>query len=290
MYLPKIRNAALPLLGLAALLSLPVYAEAPATTDKASIAAKPAEALAVTTTGFTPVAQHKKLRVALYQGPGASTKRDNVMIALEKDKDLTVVGVTPDDIRAGKLANFDVIVQPGGSGGGQGNALGEEGRKQEREFVHKGGGYIGICGGSYLATCDYKWSLNILNAHVLDKAHWARGHGPVEVSPTATGKDELGAPLDKMTIIYWQGPILAPAEDTTLPAYTEWAKFDGEVHRDGVPGGVMPGKTAVAAADFGSGRVVCFSPHPEKTEGQEGMLHHAILWVTKNDATGTVRP
>ena len=46
----------------------------------------------------------------------------------------------------------------------------------------------------------------------------------------------------------------------------------------------MQGQTAVAAAPFGKGRVVCFSPHAEKTDGQETLLHHALLWITANQA------
>jgi hypothetical protein len=233
---------------------------------------------------LTPVKTHKKLRVAFYQGPGASAdaSKSAAMKAFLKDTNLAIKTVSPDDIRAGKLADFDVLVQPGGSGGGQGKALGEDGREKIRTFVRGGGGFIGICGGSYLATCDYPWSLGILNAKVIDKKHWARGHGPVDVVFTSKGTEELETKGKDLSIIYWQGPLLAPAEDAKLPAYEPWAKFEGEIADKGAPKGVMPGTTAIAAAPYGTGRVVCFSPHPEKTEGQESLLHYAVLWVTKN--------
>jgi len=38
----------------------------------------------------------------------------------------------------------------------------------------------------------------------------------------------------------------------------------------------MRGTTAIARAPFGEGRVICFSPHPEKTAGLEGMIARAI--------------
>src|SRR4051812_18762966 len=78
------------------------------------------------------------------------------------------------DIREGVLKEMDVLVQPGGSGSKQAEALQPEGCDAIREFVKGGGGYVGICAGSYLATTDYTWSLGILNAKVVDRKHWAR--------------------------------------------------------------------------------------------------------------------
>jgi hypothetical protein len=34
----------------------------------------------------------------------------------------------------------------------------------------------------------------------------------------------------------------------------------------------MRGTTAIATGEYGYGRVICFSPHPEKTSGFESML------------------
>lgn len=232
---------------------------------------------------ISPTVPHKTLRMAFYQGPGAAldSRKSLAFKAFKKDPNLTVKIVSPDDIRAGKLADFDVLVQSGGSGGGQGKALGEEGREKIRTFVRGGGAYIGICAGAYLASCDYPWSLNIINAQVLDKKHWARGNGPVDVSFTAQGRELLAVAGDNLTIQYGQGPLLAPAQDAKLPPYEPWAKYEGEIALKGAPKGVMPGTTAVAAASYGAGRVVCFSPHPEKTAGQEPLLHRAVLWATR---------
>ena len=268
------------MLGLFALLPT---APLPAQTISQAAASTPKRTAKVEAS-LLPVRAHKKLRVAFYQGPGASLDalKSVPMKAFQKDPNLAISIVSPDDIRAGKLAGFDVLVQPGGSGGGQGKALGEEGRERVRTFVHGGGGYIGICGGSYLATCDYPWSLGILNAHVLDKKHWARGTGPVDVAFTSPGKQVLGVGGDNLTIQYGQGPLMAPATDAKLPPYEPWAKYEGEIAEKGAPKGVMPGTTAIAAAPYGTGRAVCFSPHPERTDGQESLLHYAVLWVTHN--------
>ena len=101
--------------------------------------------------------------------------------------DLHVHRIKADAIRAGCLDEYDVLIQPGGSGSRQGKTLGEEGREKIRAFVRNGGGYLGICAGAYLATRDYSWSLHILDARVVDKEHWARGTGDVDIALTAEG-------------------------------------------------------------------------------------------------------
>ena len=227
------------------------------------------------------LAQDKPTRVAVYVDKGTSASLPQVLTALAKQPNLIIERVMAHDIREGKLDGYDLVVFPGGSGGGEAKALEESGREKVRQFVRGGHGYIGICAGAYLASSDYSWSLNLLNAKVLDKQHWARGNGDVTIAFTPAGKALLGSKDEQVTIAYYQGPLLAPAGKKDLPAYTELARFTSEIAKKGAPKGVMPGTTAVAAGEFGKGRVVCFSPHPEKTKGLEVFLHNAIAWTQK---------
>lgn len=231
----------------------------------------------ISLSAFAAAPTTRPIRVALYEDAGASPNK--IVALLENAPTLKVTRVTAEQIRTGALDNADVLIHPGGSGGKQGATLAEEGRQRVRAFVQRGGGYIGICAGAYLATCDYTWSLHILDAKVIDKAHWARGNGPVDVSLSASGQQLLAAPKESCSILYFQGPLLAPASNPDLPDYQLLGTFESEVHKDGVPGGVMKGTTAIAASTFGAGRVFCFSPHPEKTPGLESMLTRAITWA-----------
>ena len=67
--------------------------------------------------------------------------------------------------------------------------------------------------------------------------------------------------------------------------YEEMAKFKTEIAKNGAPEGVMLGTTAIARGRFGQGRVICFSPHPEMTEGLGHMVERAMRWVARPDAT-----
>lgn len=223
--------------------------------------------------------QHEvALRVAIFDGPGVSESSGRVEEDLRRVQEFQIQRISVEQITSGSLTGLDVVIFPGGSGGGQGRGLGEAGRNRVREFVAAGGGYVGICAGAYLASADYDWSLNLMDARVLDRKHWARGFGNVELTLAPDAAELLGLPA-KAALYYHQGPLLAPAGKKDIPDYQEWAKFATEVRKEGVPGGVMPGTTAIAAGEFGAGRVLAISPHPERTEKWNHVLPAAVRWV-----------
>lgn len=222
----------------------------------------------------------KKIRVALFVDEGVGPT-DKLTAVLDSSDKLAVTKIKADDVRAGALKDFDVLIHPGGTGGGQGKALGEEGRERVREFVRGGKGLLGICAGAYLASCDYSWSLNLLDAKVLDKAHWNRGFGTVEVALSPAGRELLESEAPAADIYYHQGPLLAPGNHPDVPDYEELGKFVGEIAKNGASAGVMPGTTAIARGTFEKGRVFCFSPHPEKTDGLGKYILEAIDWLSE---------
>jgi len=230
------------------------------------------------TVGYADSKQ-RPIRVAVYAGEGAVLGLDAVLKALAHQPEFAVHEVKGEAIRQGHLARYDVLIMPGGSGSKEAKGLGEKGREQIKEFVRKGGGYVGICAGAYLATCDYPWALHILNARVLDKEHWDRGNAKVEIALSQRGREVLGTRHEIVSIEYAQGPLLAPGHNKELPSYETLATFRTQVAKNGAPRNVMPGATAVAAAAFGKGRVLCFSPHPEETKGLHTFLFRGIAWA-----------
>ncbi|MFO1063189.1 MAG: BPL-N domain-containing protein [Pirellulales bacterium] len=184
------------------------------------------------------------------------------------------------EIQAGRLSAFDLLIVPGGSGSKQASNLGESGREQIRDFVRNGKGYVGICAGSYLASSDYEWSLHLLNAKVFDRAHWARGTGTVELKFSSQGKELLGETADKFQVYYGQGPLLVPDTKPDLPAFEPLAEYASEIAEKGAPKGVMIGTTAIARGDYGQGRVICFSPHPEGNRKTEHIMLAGVRWAS----------
>jgi putative intracellular protease/amidase len=154
----------------------------------------------------------------VYEAKGVSDGVSEVLKDLKADTTIEVARISTDQILKNKMNSFDVVIFSGGSGGAQGKSLGADGREKVRTFIQDGGGYVGICAGAYLASADYDWSLHILDAKVLDRSHWARGFGDVELKLSASGRDSLSLPSDRTTVYYHQGPILAPAENSELDA------------------------------------------------------------------------
>lgn len=219
------------------------------------------------------------IRIAVYSDKGAGRSLKSLLAVLAKDPALKATKVSAAEIREKGLSAFDVVIHPGGSGGKQGRTLMKAGRKRVRDFVRDGGGYVGFCAGAYLATNDYKWSLHILDAKVLDRKHWARGFGTVQLRLTEAGRRMLGREKASLSIYYHQGPLLAPNNDPRTPDYRPLAVFQSEVKKKGGPGGVMIGTTAICSGRYGRGRVFCFSPHPEKTKGLAPLVHRAVHWA-----------
>ncbi|MBL9083943.1 MAG: biofilm PGA synthesis protein PgaC [Planctomycetales bacterium] len=222
------------------------------------------------------------IRVAIYADAGSSLEGSpNVKRCLSNEAGFMTEIVTAAQIRAGKLKDFDVVVFPGGSGSKQGGTLGEEGRAVVKKFVEDGRGYLGICAGAYLASADYSWSLHLLDAKVLDRKHWARGKGDVELSLTADARKFLKAEADAVTVRYAQGPLLAPADKADIPDYETLATYKTEIAKNGAPSGVMLGTTAAARGEFGKGRVFCYSPHPEAYGNLDHYIQAAVRWAAK---------
>ena len=226
-----------------------------------------------------------KIAVGVYVDKGAGPSANNLLRVLGKFDQVSVTKLTAEQIRSGGLAGLDILMHPGGSGGEQGRNLDEPGREKIRGFVREGGGFIGICAGAYLASAHYPWSLNILDAKVLDTKHWNRGTGTVDIELTSKGRETLRTTNQKLPIHYAQGPLLAPANRPDIEDYEEMATFKTEIAKNGAPKGVMIGTTAIARGRFGQGRVICFSPHPEMTAGLEAFVQDAIDYVTRKRAS-----
>lgn len=222
------------------------------------------------------------IRVAIYDDAGGGGNGPANLENCLKDADgFSTQRVKAEDIRGGVLQRFDVLIQPGGSGSKQAETLGESGRAAIRKFVEGGGGYLGICAGAYLASADYTWSLGILDAKVLDRKHWARGNGDVQMRLIEPAPALLGSKESVVTVAYAQGPLLAPGGKPEIPDYEELATFETEIAKNGAPEGVMKGTTAAARAPFAQGRVFCFSPHPERSPGLEPFVAAAVRWAAK---------
>jgi cytosolic carboxypeptidase protein 6 len=229
--------------------------------------------------GRQSTSSQKILRVALYKGEGTGGKGPpNIMNYFADKPAARVTEVEPAEIRAGILRQYDVVIFAGGSASKQAETIGEEGRKEVRNFIENGGGYIGICAGAYLAASGFSWGLELLDARTVSPK-WRRGVGDVKMELTEAGRRILGDLRGEQDVWYANGPILEPAELPEIEDYEVLAWFRTELADNDTPPGIMVGSPAILSGALGKGRVVCFSPHPEQTKGLEGLVESAISWV-----------
>ena len=223
------------------------------------------------------------IKVAVFKGEGVGKSCTNLITALTepKDNDIQLMRITTQDILDGKLSEVDVLIHSGGSGSKQGNDLGAEGRKIVRAYIDEGGGFLGVCAGAYLATNDYTWSRNLIDAKVLDRKHWARGTGTVQLDLSPSGQELFQAEESTLAIYYGQGPLLARREwdDPKTPDYESLAIYASEIAKNGAPSGIMKGTSAAVRCEYGKGRVFCFSAHPELTDGLHHLIPTAVHWL-----------
>ena len=233
----------------------------------------------VTPEWMTDHSAKEHIFVAVYdaQGTGGSGVR-NVCDLLSKEKNITALQVGPEDLRRGALDQFGVLVCPGGGATGQAKAISEEGCLNIKRFVENGGGYLGICAGSYLACEGFSWGLKILNAQTVS-SKWKRGIGMVKIELTDAGREILGDLRGQLEVKYANGPILEAAQSPALPPFETLAYFRTELARNDTPEGIMVNSPAIVAGRCGKGRIICSSPHPEQSAVLGVFIPRAVRWV-----------
>ena len=120
---------------------------------------------------------------------------------------------------------------------------------------------------------------------MVDKRHWARGNGTVEVELSPSGKGFFGTETDDLAIYYGQGPLLSRREwdNPHAPEYESLGIYRTGIAEKGAPEGIMPGTSAIIRTTFEKGRVFVFSPHPEKAEGLGFMVKRAVEWAAQRE-------
>jgi glutamine amidotransferase-like uncharacterized protein len=242
-------------------------------------------------------ARSRRIAVAIFRAAGGDTAAtDELTAILESKSTWAWEAISAADIRLGALSRFDIIIFPGGSATKQAAELGDEGKQAVRRFVRSGGGCMGICAGAFLTAADYGSSLALINVTPLAGKETipgvglvsmaARGSGMVKIELTKAGRNILGDIPGSIEVRYSGGPILQPAEHVDLPEYSCLARFRSELWEYEFQRGTMIDAPAIVAAQFGKGRVIAFSPHPETTPGLEPFIIRAVLATARKAVDG----
>jgi glutamine amidotransferase-like uncharacterized protein len=218
--------------------------------------------------------RHLSVAVLASGVPGVASDT-NVRNVLEGESGFALTSLSEQEIREGRLDRIDVLVVPGGKASVQGATLGSDGRNAIRDFVDGGGGYVGICAGAFLATANHQWGLKLINARSESGVRYVprrgnvsasfRGWGDVSVELTNEGRQLFGRTEPRFQLGYTGGPVFSRANEPNMRDYQPLAYFRSEVWMHPFQKGAMVNTPAILASQFGRGKVILFSPHPEGT-------------------------
>jgi hypothetical protein len=224
---------------------------------------------------LTPTSKTACFRLAIFDGPGAISSSGHgpgwIRNSLLSSSRIDIELVSPEGIAAGVLEGFDSVLFGGGSSRQQGESLGEKGRRAVRRFVQRGGGYVGICAGAFLAMSDRESSLRFFE---IDPSGTS-GSGVLDLELTDAAQRHTGM-SGRHPCKFSGGPHIPL--NRLRGDYEVWAWFGRDLERAGKESVPLARTPAVIAAQSGKGRVVAFSPHPERWPGPRDFLRAALRW------------
>lgn len=222
------------------------------------------------------------VRVALYRAGGVNeTAFVTTRALLSGTQGIDLRVVSPADVRAGTLDDRDLVFFTGGRGSVQARLLEDDGRERVRAFVRRGGGYVGICAGAYMAMQRHTastgefYKLALIAAQNATGDLWERGVATVVARARGTG--------ERLRLHYANGPVFERVSVDGLAPYVPIADFETDLHdaARGFAPGLMPGTPAMLAARHGEGRLVLFSPNPALEPARNDVLLGAIRWAAR---------
>lgn len=239
--------------------------------------------------GYSPV------RVAVVVGDAVPSKATGDLVnAIVSDGRCSVEVIEAMDVGNSQWRDVDVIVVPGGRASGVARELGVRGTQSIRDFVCDGGGYVGICGGAYLGTNGYDWSLGLIDVQTLTGSmvddegvrHLIadRGAGFVTMQIVSSGSEVFGRVSSDTPVMFSGGPIFSVRDNESrgLP-FVILGIFSSELARLECQRGTMVGSPAIIAGRCGCGIAMLISPHLEMSDSLQGMVVDAVCSVRRTE-------
>ena len=226
------------------------------------------------------------LRIAVYVGDGARNVGAFRWLEITtRAKNCTSTPVDGEAVRNGALDDVDVLVMPGGSSTDEALSLKEEGRSKVKEFVKRGGGYIGTCAGCCLVMQESSPKSKKKRLDMIPFTFGASGGAatmPVKFNDKA--KEMCGIRKGVWKVRYHGGPVLIPGKPVDDAKIEVLATYAGDVNSSSSkPRPSMAGRAAAVAGTYGKGRIFACAVHPESDVNDHGILRGAFKYVAGRD-------
>ncbi len=214
----------------------------------------------------------EKIAVALFFDDGSNNPTNYDAMLRAVGCDVTIIDSR--FINNESLDSFSILCMPGSSSNRYTRDISPTGRQKIRNFVRNGGGYIGICGGAYLA-CESsrypEWYLGLFPGVAggpIDEIAVYPNDAIAQVNVVnSTHPITQGGPATYW-IYYSGGPFFVPNTDADVTILGSYE---------------VGGQPAMTANKYGSGRVFTIGVHPEGSGGPNWeLVRRAVLWLTED--------
>ena len=240
----------------------------------------------------SPMAPEKAVDIALYAENGASEISIQAANSMFQWMGYTVSLLRGEDFDNG-LSHFRLLCFPGGDMYLYAQSISSDGKENIRNFVHSGGGYIGICGGAYFASEQVIWQGAALPMVPLGLL-LGTAQGPIDAIaayPYCT--------MSKINIIHGFHPITQSCQDSEWILYCYGPMLLPSIQVDILARYEIGNQPAMLAFEYGLGRVFLIGLHPEIEEDSDRdgvtfgdsfddqgsdweLMRRAVLWCLRD--------
>lgn len=185
------------------------------------------------------------------------------------------------------LDRLDMVIMPGGYYDREFRAMGKDGVAKLKDFILRGGGYMGTCAGAWLLMQG-----NSKDSPQLGIIPYKSQPGPyrwgsiVSMRFNERAKELMGLKAVKRRVRYHGGPLMIPGTPVTNANFEVLGTFVGDLN----PGTEkatksMSGTGCVVAGTYGKGRVLVFANHPEYFPSTYDIVRGGFKYVAQRDVT-----
>ena len=219
----------------------------------------------------------KKVRTGYFIGDGCNGSGVYYwahMLHCAPALDLTLLDAQ--DIQNGKLDDLDLLVIPGGSSASQYRDITEKGGDKIREFVKKGGSYVGICAGFH-CTLNKPDRFRLMPYTYRDGAGGYRAKLAIDVNER--GAKLMNIKSGRYWVSYSRGPISTEVKEWEHGKAETLGIYRSTVSHIGRDSDFM-NSPAIIYGNYGKGKVIATSFHPEMHRMNDPISMGCIYAVT----------
>ena len=229
--------------------------------------------------------ESRPLRAGVFVGVGSMGLSSTELIRyVARSPELDLSFVDGADLRNGALNDLDLFVMPGGMSGTIVGDMGPSGVANLKEFVRRGGSYVGMCAGNVILLED-EYRIAYGFGMVPYSRYGSAGDAMTSMTLTDEGARALGMEKGTFDVWYSGGPIMFRRHDEVPDAKIEtWGIYASNITNEGW-GAHMVGNVSCIGGTYGKGRIAATACHPEFRHSADPLAKGLFRYATGREIT-----